>query len=181
MNRKLPIILAGLGLVTVLSACNSNPPREAACSLPAGPHLDQAVGKARFDLETGCEGRFDDYFDRLLSIAEGDPKAENKAVFSDFLLWAHQQGLLSKRQARRYYNRYFGIKYVSLMGDYSVCSDTCRHPQQSLQEMQQELADKERGLLKVSGDRRSYSRASRLYRETELVLEATCTACDVQD
>ena len=177
-----PILLAaGIGLAALLGGCNSSPPREAACSLPDTPHLDQAVGKARFDLETGCESRFDAYFDRLLTIAEGDPRPENKAVFSDFLLWSHQQGLLSKQQARRYYNRYFGIKYVSMMGDYSVCSDTCRHPQRSLQAMRDELADKERGLLKVSADRRGYNRASRLFNETELVLEATCTACDVQD
>ncbi len=182
MNNKLPFIsIAGLGLVAILSACNSNPSREPVCSLPKGPDLEQSLGKARFDLETGCEGRFDDYFSRLLSIAEGDPKLENKARFSDFLLWANQQGLLSKQQARRYYNRYFGIKFVSLMGDYSVCSDTCKRKGEVLQSMRQELADKEQGLLKVSGDRRAYSRASRLLRESELVLEATCTACGAGD
>ncbi len=179
--RTLIPLATGLVLASLLGGCNSNPPREAACSLPDTPHLEQAVGKARFDLETGCESRFDDYFGRLLTIAEGDPKPENKVVFSDFLLWANQQGLLSKQQARRYYNRYFGIKYVSMMGDYSVCSDTCRHPRESLRAMRDELADKERGLLKVSADRRGYNRASRLFNETELVLEATCTACGVQD
>ena len=35
----------------------------------------------------------------------------------------------------------------------------------------------ERGLLKISADPLSYQRALQLYRETELVLQATCAAC----
>ena len=56
-------------LATVLTACNSNPPSASACSMPKGPDLDQALAAARFDLETGCEGQFDVYFQRLLTIA----------------------------------------------------------------------------------------------------------------
>ena len=44
-------------------------------------------------------------------------------------------------------------------------------------DMERELSDKERGLLKVSEDRDGYYRADRLFQEVELVLEATCTAC----
>ena len=43
--------------------------------------------------------------------------------------------------------------------------------------MEQELMDKERGLLKVSLDNQGYYRADELYQEVELVLEATCMAC----
>ena len=103
-------------LAGLLSACNSNPSHETTCSPPSGHNLDQAMSAARFDLETGCEAHFDDYLVRLLAIAEGDPGKENKAKFSDFLLWANEEGLLSKRQAREVYNRYFGIKYVSMIG-----------------------------------------------------------------
>jgi hypothetical protein len=44
-------------------------------------------------------------------------------------------------------------------------------------DMERELGDKERGLMKVSLDNQGYYRADELYREVELVLEATCTAC----
>jgi hypothetical protein len=44
-------------------------------------------------------------------------------------------------------------------------------------DMERELGDKERGLLKVSLDNAGYYRADELYQEVELVLEATCTAC----
>jgi hypothetical protein len=171
-KTALALLLAG-----VVTACNSNPPREPVCNLPQGTNLDQALAAARFDLGVGCEDRFDAYFQRLMSIAEGDPQADNKARFSDFLLWANTQGLLSKLQARTLYTRYFGVKYTSLQGDYSVCSEACPKKSQVLRDMQNELGDKEQGLLKVAADRRSFQRAHRLLQETELVLEATCTSC----
>ena len=170
-------ILAAALLTLGLAGCNSNPPREPLCNPPQGHNLEQAMSSARFDLQTGCEAGFDNYLQHLLSIAEGDPKKDNQGQFSDFLVWSNETGLQSKRQARETYNRYFGVKYVSLMADYSVCSDTCRNKSQVLADMRQELSDKERGLLKISADPLSYQRALQLYRETELVLQATCAAC----
>jgi hypothetical protein len=177
MKNKLTGLVTVAAITTSLAACSSNPTQATACSLPEGPNLERAISAARFDLETGCEHKFDGYFQRLLTIAEGDPKKENKASFSDFLLWANDAGLLSKRQARETYNRYFGIKYVSLISDYSVCAQTCPHQSDVMRDMNRELADKEQGLLKISADRLNYTRASNLYQETELVLEATCEAC----
>jgi hypothetical protein len=166
-----------VALAALLTGCNTNPPRASACSPPEGPNLERAISTARFDLSTGCEQQFDDYFQRLLTIAEGDPKKDNKVAFSDFLIWANAEGLLSKRQARELYTRYFGVKYVSLISDYNVCAQTCPHRQEVMQEMNRELVDKEQGLLKVSADQREYYRANRLFQEAELVLNATCEAC----
>jgi hypothetical protein len=177
MINKLLGIVSVATIITSLVACNSNPTQSTACSLPEGTNLERAISAARSDLEGGCEHQFDAYFQRLLTIAEGDPKRENKASFSDFLLWANDTGLLSKRQARETYSRYFGTKYVSLISDYSVCSQTCPRQSDVMHEMNRELADKEQGLLRISADRPSYTRASNLYQETELVLEATCRAC----
>lgn len=180
MNRANMSTVAHLAvlaaLTAVLTACENNPPRSA-CNPPQGPDLGRAVSAARFELTTGCETQFDSYFQQLLSIAEGDPKKDNKAQFSEFLMWANEEGLLSKAQARETYNRYFGVKYVSLLSDYSVCSQTCPRQTEVMRDMQTELADKEQGLLKVSADPLAFHRASRLFEETELVLEATCEAC----
>jgi hypothetical protein len=169
--------LAAATLAALLTACNASPPRATACSLPEGTDLDRAISAARFDLTTGCEQQFDGYFQRLLTIAEGDPNKDNPAAFSEFLIWANEEGLLSKRQARELYTRYFGVKYVSLISDYSVCAQTCPRRDEVMREMNRELVDKEQGLLKVSADQRKYYRANRLFQETELVLEATCEAC----
>ena len=170
-NVRTPFVLAALLLV---SACASQEP---GCPSPQTRNLDSAISFVKTSLSTGCEAHFDRYYDDLLTIAEGDPKPENKRIFSEFLVWSGDRGLLSNRQAKEYYNRYFNVKFMSMKGDYNNCSHTCPNKQKVLFDMERELSDKERGLLKVSEDRDGYYRADRLYQEVELVLEATCTAC----
>lgn len=169
-------MLSGLLVISslVLSACATTPP---ACGGPTSRNLDTAFEQAQANLSAGCAAHFDRYYDDLLGIAEGDPKPENKRRFSEFLVWASDEGILSKRQARDYYNRYFNVKFMSLAGDYNNCSHTCPRRDRVMLDMERELVDKERGLLKVSLDNSGYYRADELYREVELVLEATCTAC----
>ena len=174
-NLVFPTQILGLlaGLLTI-AACASTEP---GCPSPQTRNLDTAIGFVKTSLNTGCEAHFDRYYDDLLTIAEGDPKLENKRSFSEFLLWSGDQGLLSTRQAQEYYNRFFNVKFMSMKGDYNNCSHTCPNKQRVLFDMERELSDKERGLLRVSEDRDGYYRADRLYQEVELVLEATCTAC----
>ena len=159
---------------TLLGACATTQPD---CASPQSRNLDTAIGQAQSALSAGCEAYYERYFDDLLATAEGDPKPENKRAFSEFLLWSTDQGLLSKRQAEDYYNRYFNVKFMTLRGDYNNCSHTCPNKQKVLFDMERELSDKERGLLKVSEDSNAYYRADRLFQEVELVLEATCNAC----
>ena len=167
--------LAGLAAISlILSACASTKP---VCDSPQSRNLDRAISSVQSTLMNGCEAHFDRFYDDLLTIAEGDPKPENKRAFSEFLVWASDQGLLSKRQAQNHYNRYFNVKFMSLKGDYNNCSHTCPNKQKVLFNMERELSDKERGLLKVSLDNQGYYRADELFQEVELVLEATCTAC----
>ncbi len=166
------LTLAASGLL--LASCATSPPP---CGSPQTKNLDAAILDVQDRLAGGCAASFDRYYDDLLSIAEGDPKPENKRLFSEFLVWSSDQGLLSQRQARDNYNRYFNVKFVSLQSDYNNCSHTCPRRDQVMLDMERELSDKERGLMKVSKDSASYYRADELYHEVELVLEATCTAC----
>lgn len=170
-------ILTALLIITtgaLLSACANSPPQ---CNGPQTKNLDAAIGNVKDSLSGGCAAHFDVYYDDLLTIAEGDPKAENKRLFSEFLVWSSDQGILSQRQARDYYNRYFNVKFTALQSDYNNCSHTCPRRDRVMRNMERELSDKERGLLKVSLDNAGYYRADELYQEVELVLEATCTAC----
>jgi hypothetical protein len=172
MNRwAIAVVLAA---AATLSACASNEP---SCMSPQSRNLANAMDAVQSNLQSGCQAYFDAYYDDLLTIAEGDPRPENKRAFSEFLVWASNDGLLSKRQAEDYYNRYFNVKFMSMRGDYNNCSHTCPNKQKVLIDMERELSDKERGLLKVSLDNDGYYRADKLYQEVELVLEATCTAC----
>ena len=174
LNYKPVLIIATLFATLVLSSCASTTPT---CASPQAKDLGRAVTMVQASLMEGCHAHFDRYYDDLLSIAEGDPKPENKREFSQFLVWSSDNGLLGNRQAQDYYNRYFNIKFMSLKGDYNNCSHTCPNKQKVLFDMERELSDKERGLLRVSLDNAGYYRADRLYQEVELVLEATCTAC----
>ena len=180
-NSQLSKLLMTSGLLLTFVGCNSNPPQDTSCTMPGGHDLDQDIRASKFQLETACAAHFERYFNSLLSIASGDPRKENKGKFSDFLLWANQADLISKNQARAYYNRYFGVKYMSMQGDYSVCSEACPKRSQLMRDMRDELQQKELGLAKVSADASTYHRATQLYNETELVLEATCTACGPLD
>jgi hypothetical protein len=174
-NKKPFLLVAGLLVASgILSACASNEPT---CAGPQSKNLAAAIDTAQMSLASGCQAHFDRYFDDLLTIAEGDPKPENKRAFSEFLVWSSDQGLLSNRQAQEYYNRYFNVKFMSMKGDYNNCSHTCPNKQRVLFNMERELSDKERGLMKVSLDNDGYYRADQLFQEVELVLEATCTAC----
>jgi hypothetical protein len=170
MRTKLIIILAA----SLLASCAANKP---ACVGPQSKNLTTAIDEAQTSLINGCHAHFDRYYDKLLGIAEGDPRPENKRAFSEFLVWSSDKGLLSTRQAQDYYNRYFNVKFMSMKGDYNNCSHTCPSKQKVLLDMERELSDKERGLLRVSLDSEGYYRADQLYQEVELVLEATCMAC----
>lgn len=174
MMSALRTLLALAAGVFLLSSCASSPPP---CNGPQTKNLDAAIADVQASLSGGCSAYFDSYYDDLLNIAEGDPKPENKRLFSEFLVWSSDQGILSQRQARDYYNRYFNVKFVSLQSDYNNCSHTCPRRDRVMLDMERELGDKERGLLKVSTDSAGYYRADELYQEVELVLEATCTAC----
>ncbi len=167
--------IAGVALIAAfISACTTTTPM---CESPKTSNLDAAVADVQDSLLNGCEAHYDQYFDDLLTIAEGDPKPENKRAFSEFLVWSNDQGLLSRRQAERHYNRYFNVKFMALEGDYNNCSHTCPRRDRVYRDMERELSDKERGLLKVAMDTESYYQANELFQEVELVLEATCTAC----
>lgn len=173
MTTRTPIILLLSAMLTLTGCAYTSPD----CSGPSTRNLDAAVTSVQAKLVNGCEAHFDGYYNDLLTIAEGDPKPENKRAFSEFLVWTSDQGLLSQRQAEDYYNRYFNVKFMSMRGDYNNCSHTCPNKRKVLIDMEHELSDKERGLLKVSRDADGYYRADQLYQEIELVLEATCTAC----
>ena len=171
--RNLIPLLALLGL----AACQSDPPKAPLCNPPQGNDLGAAVDQAEADLASGCAARYDDYFAALLRIGAGNPDADNARRFSGFLEWSVDQGLLNRRQAQARYNRYFNVKYMTLGRQYNVCSDTCPRRPEVLAAMRRELGDKKLGLMDILGDRQAYQRADRLYQETELVLEATCSAC----
>lgn len=180
---KTGLALLLLAAFAAVSGCNTPETRVDACQLPEGYNLDAAFVQTKTALTLNrqqCAPQFASYWHRLLSIAEGSPGNDNKRRFSDFLLSVSNEGIISDRQAQNLYNRYFNVKFVTLIGDYNICSQACPTRSSIMADMTQELSDKEQGLLTVSADRQSFARADRLLQETELLLQATCSSCGVQ-
>ncbi len=163
-------------ILVLLGGCETAPVADL-CSGRLGSNLERALEETERRLSSGCEYQFDSYFRDNLATAEANPSPDNKRQFSDHLLRVNQAGVISQRQARELYNRYFNIKFVSLTGDYNTCSQTCPVQARVSSAMQAELQDKELGLLRVSSDQASYYRADSLLQEAQIVLEATCRAC----
>ncbi len=173
MYKFLAVCLVALAV----AACTTQPTADV-CTAPLGGKLDAAMSSAADRLSQGCEYQFDSYFQQLLAVAEANPDHDNPMHFSNFLLQVNDVGVISRRQAQALYNRYFGVKFVSLMGDYNTCSQACPQRDRVLSDMRSELQDKELGLLRASADKQGFYRADNLLKETELVLEATCNACE---
>ena len=176
-GKNLLFIMAILGLLTL--SCENRKYIKPACTLPSGVNLEEALDHSRKDLgHLECELMFDSYFVRLIDVAKRDPDLENKRRFSEFLEWAHDQGIIDKIQARSYYNRYFNTTFISLPDDYNVCSTCTGETIKNIEnQMENELRQKEEGLLRACRDKGAYYKASDQYNSILLLLDATCTSC----
>ncbi len=166
-------------VAALVSACTNKRYFKPSCTLPSGVNLEEALDHSRADLaRLECEQMFDGYYDRLLDVAKRDPDMENKRRFSEFLVWANEEGIIDKIQARNYYNRYFNTTFMSLPDDFNVCSSCTDIAKSNLeQDLQQELGQKEEGLLRACQDKPAYYAAADQYNSILLLLDATCTAC----
>ena len=176
-GKILLFFMAIIGLLIL--SCENRKYLKPACTLPSGVNLEEALDHSRKDLgHLECEPMFDSYFVRLIDVAKRDPDLENKRRFSEFLEWAHDQGIIDKIQARSYYNRYFNTTFISLPDDYNVCSTCTEETKKNIEnQMENELRQKEEGLLRACRDKGAYYRASDQYNSILLLLDATCASC----
>jgi hypothetical protein len=170
------IFLSLIVLTTLLAGCASTQ-QVSHCEVSLKSPLRSAMAVVEDRLVGDCGPYYQDYVSQLIEIATDNPSADNRQAFSDLLVSLSDRGVISKRQASNLYNRYFNVKFVSLNGDYSTCSQVCPVQDKVMLDMEQELLDKETGLLKASNDQAGYYRADMLLKESQLVLAATCRAC----
>jgi hypothetical protein len=174
---KILLLITVIGLL--LSSCGNRPHVNPSCTLPSGVDLEEALVHSKKDLaHLECELLFDNYYERLIEVAKRDPGMANKRKFSDFLEWANNEGIIDKIQARNYYNRYFNTTFMSLPDEYNVCSSCSERNQKDLEfQLEEELGQKEEGLLRACQDKNAYYIAADQYNSIMLLLDATCTAC----
>lgn len=172
---------AGITVLAVsVSACQSTGSTKLSavdCVAPLPQRLELAIAEADTRLAAGCNAQYASLLDQLLVVGEGDPKIQNKRLFSEFLGGLGNKGIISPQQAKETYTRYFGSKFVSALGAYNNCASICPVKEGLFNDMRSELQDKTRGLLNISSDQSGYGRANKLHAEYELSIEATCQAC----
>ena len=150
------------------------------CPLPSGYLVDQAFSTARSTLSNPpCRYKFDAVFASLLKVCKGAPDMKNKELFSALLVWAKDEGIISRVQAEEYYTRYFSHRFVSLPDTYQTCSH-CTGLKTMQANCRDELKDKENGLVMACGDKSSYAKASDDLYKIEVILQATCAACSAE-
>jgi hypothetical protein len=173
------MILTMVVLGFLILSCENRKYIKPSCTLPSGVNLEEALDHSRRDLgHLECETMFDSYFVRLIEVAKRDPDPENKRRFSEFLEWANDSGIIDKIQARSYYNRYFNTTFMSLPDDFNVCSSCTEETRKDLEkQMEDELHQKEEGLLRACRDKNAYYAASDQYNSILLLLDATCRSC----
>jgi len=152
-------------------------PKPAVC-LPTGKRIEPAFVAAKAALKkTPCVYQFDAILTRLLTISEGDPQLRNKQRFSAFLQWSQGQGIISQKQAKTYYTRYFGLYFMTLpRTGYTTCS-MCPKVAQLRRQLHAEVGQKKIGLLRVSGDKKTYQKAVNDHNALQTILKAVCHAC----
>ena len=168
-------LLTTTALVIGLAGCATTTPTDCSVSLPN--NLDSAMGLVERKLAGGCAYQYDSYFDGLIGVARDNPDSAHRERFSKHLGRVQRSGLLSTNQAADRFNQYFNHKFVALRSDFNTCQQICPTKGNVLRAMERELVMKQAGLMEATRDISRYQLADELLMESELVLEATCIAC----
>lgn len=183
MKLRFSRLILVIFLALALAGCITTKPEETAavpslpdCSIPAGHNVAKAFQEAQEMLsDPECSYQFDSSMVSLRRIAKGDPKPENKQLFSNFLVWS-KGNLISTVEAERQYRRYFDHRFTTLPKDGATCS-YCRRQNDIIADMKIEKADKKEGLVDICEDRTTFNLANQQYNSIVLQLEAICQAC----
>ena len=107
----------------------------------------------------------------------GAPGPENEARFAGLLRESVDRGIVSKRQARETFSRYFDPEfYVVKVEPRSSCS-SLREKEALFAAMRGELAYKREGMLEILDDQARFREAQHHYNNLNLVFEAVSAAC----
>lgn len=178
-----------LCLVSGLAACAATPPPPApppvepvvvnTCQTPSSKSLQIAIAAAQSELShRECHYQFDAMHHTLLQIAQGDPSPKNGKKFLDFYKWNVSQGILSSKQGKDYYNRYFKPTFGNVLSnDRNVCS-LGKNKDALIKSLGRELVDKKTGLQVIMQDRNAYFEALRIHNDLIFLIETTLMACD---
>lgn len=181
MNTKaftLRTACAGVALM-VAAGCSQITKRDVVdCSISDTNNIDRLFEQVSGRLENpACHYQFRDYQQRLLTAAKGAPEAENEARFAGLLRSSIDRGIISKRQGRALFSRYFDPEFYAVKSEARSSCSSLRDKDELYAGMRSELAYKREGMLEILDDEERFRRAQHYYNDLRLVFEAVDTAC----
>ena len=168
-----------LAVLLVATGCSQQPQKPvAACGLSGSNNIDHLFAEVSENLGNRvCHYSFPEYRERLLQAAKGSPGPENEARFAGLLRESVERGIISKRQARETFSRYFDPEfYVVKTEPRSSCS-SLREKETLYAAMRSELAYKRTGMLEILDDESRFRQAQHHYNDLTMVFEAVDAAC----
>ncbi len=178
----------GLCLASGLTACAQapkptpvpqiQPVAVKTCQVPINKHLQTAITSAQSELsDRNCHFQFDAMHKKLIQIALEDPSPSNGKLFLNFYKWSVGQDILSSRQGKEYYNRYFKTTFGNVLSnDSNVCS-IGKNKDALIKKLGRELVDKKTGLQGIMQNRDAYFEALRIHNDLIFLIETTLLAC----
>lgn len=180
-------LLSGIGML-VLTGCWRPPawphpkPRAVitppSCSMPTSKSLKGAMAEARETLsKPKCRYKFEELFTALLAAGQGNPQRDNCKRFETFLAWSIDgPAVISEREARVLWMRYFDSRFSFPQPHYSICS-VCDKRDEIMMQVERELADKRLGLIEICDHERKFKTAHANWVTLKIFLKAACEAC----
>jgi len=173
-------------LSSALSGCTTTPKPASTrwaikdtCTLPNHKQLQVAINKTQAELsKRSCHYQFEDMHQQLLDIAKNDPDHNNGKKLLLFYKWSVNQGVISSRQGKEFYNRYFKATFGNVLpNDRNVCS-IASIKDKLIIDLGHELQNKKIGLQLIMQNRDEFFEAQRIHNELVFLIETTLMACN---
>lgn len=159
-----------------LSSPSSSPVAAPVCDAIDSKQVDAAFGEARNNLSRAeCAPYFEQNFSKLREVAQGDPGDDNRSRFAAWLNWSSDKGIITARQAKEMYTRYFHDTFVSLPSQGHVCGYLKDDSLKTA--MKLELVQKREGYTRIAGDAEGFNRVHLQYEDMMLMLDSVNSAC----
>jgi len=180
ISKVVKMLVLSLSLMSVLSACAPSRIKhaEVSCNSVSDKNLQTAFESAKGILsQRMCHYEFDALHQQLLSIAKNDPAEGTGLKFLQFYKWNVSEGVISSKQGKNLYNRYFKSTFGHILpNNQNVCS-LRGNKDPLIKELGRELGYKKMGLQEAMQDRDAYFEAQRIHNELVFLLETTLMAC----
>ena len=142
------------------------------------PDLDHLFAEASEKLQNpDCHYSFPEYRERLVLAAKGSPGPENEARFAQLLRESIDLGIISRRQARETFSRYFDPEFYAVKSESRSSCSSLRNKEDLYAAMRVELGYKREGMLDMLDDEERFRQAQHYYNDLYMVFEAVSAAC----